>query len=113
MPARGKQERDTRGAQGSHHLLVGRGQVQSQGFEHIGGANPAAGAAVAVLGHRGPTGRRGEGHGRGNVEAVGAGATGAAGIDQAALGAAGGKGTGLEQHRCHRRQLLAAGPLEP
>lgn len=111
MPARGKQEGDPAAGQGGHNRIEISFEVEADRFEHIGRAHLAAGAAVAVLGHRRATGSRHERHGRGDVEGVGPVAAGAAGVDQLQGRALTGQAGCLPQHPCHRRQFLAAQPL--
>ena len=64
-----------------------------------------------MLGDVGAAGGGGERHGGGDVEAVEAGAAGAAGIDQRQLRPRNGQIAVLAQHGRHRRQLLAAEAL--
>lgn len=113
MPARGKQKRDARPGECRDHLGRRSPEVEAQGFEHIGRAHPATGAAVAVLGHCGATGGGGEGHRCGDVEAVGAITAGAAGVHQGQIGPLAGHGAGLAQHPGHGGQFLTGGPLGP
>ena len=62
MPARGKQKAHPSRVQGLNHLMGWRFEVQTDGFEHVGGAHLAAGAAVAMLRHLSTTGGSDEGH---------------------------------------------------
>ncbi len=55
-----------------------------QGFQHIGAAAGAGGGPVAVFGHLQSSACRHEGRGGGDVEAVLAVSTGAAGVNQGA-----------------------------
>ena len=109
MPARCEQEGDAGRRQGFNHPLRWSLQVEAGGLQHVGGADTAAGTAVAVLGHVGAAGRRHKRHRRGDVEGVGSIATGATGVDQRQIGAWTGQGAGLTQHPGHGGKGLAVG----
>ena len=111
MPGRGEQEGETHPGQGRHHLGSIDLQRQAEGLEHIGGAHPATGAAIAMLGHSSAAGGGHKGHGGGDVEAVGPIAAGAAGIHQGHGRPLHGQRTGLAQYGCHGSQLLTIDAL--
>ena len=113
MPARGEEKGDACLCEGLDHLVGRCLEMDAEGFEHISRTHAATGAAVAVFGHGGTTGGGGEGHGGGDVEALGAVSTGAAGIHQRHGRPFLGYGTCLAQHRGHGRQFLPIHPLGP
>ena len=85
--------------------------MQTEGLEHIGRPDFAAGTAIAVLGHGSAAGRRHTGHRRGDVEAIGPVATSATGIHQMDGGPLRWQRAGLAQHLGHRGQFLTVNPV--
>ena len=106
MPRRCEEESHTGHTDGIHHRLQRCLEVEPETFEHIGGTDLAAGAAVAVLGHADATGRCREGHRSRNVKGIGPITTGAARIHHQEVGPGAGQRAGLPQDSGHRRQLV-------